>query len=254
MITSKALCSSPASSQAMVHSPFWWAIHVLIFGIFSNRNRPSRYGSLSPTIQMTMTRWSQNDIMQQSGINARVCVLAKAISFTCIIYPHLPSWPFSFQHFSLVPPLAISHSPRSSMASITRLQSCVKVLHHQAYKVSIYLSYRDDDDWTHAHQPDRSTSELLREYYPPRSGWAATAGTLVSMGVLGKLTFQPDTRHRLFFAKAPANTDIRIVTLKLAMELIARCGVVFYGGAAGGAISGRLAVAGKKPSIQQQQQ
>ncbi|CDH58289.1 predicted protein [Lichtheimia corymbifera JMRC:FSU:9682] len=100
---------------------------------------------------------------------------------------------------------------------------------------------------------DRSTSELLREYYPPRSGWAATAGTLVSMGVLGKLTFQPDTRHRLFFAKAPANADIRIVTLKLAMELIARCGVVFYGGAAGGAISGRLAVAGKKPIMQQQQ-
>lgn len=104
---------------------------------------------------------------------------------------------------------------------------------------------------------DRSTAELLEQYYPSRSGWAATAGTLVSMGVLGKMTFRPDTRHRLFFAKAPANTDIRIVTLKLAMELIARCGVVFYGGAAGGAISGRLAVAGKKPiqhHHQQQQQ
>ncbi|KAI7875563.1 hypothetical protein K492DRAFT_168015 [Lichtheimia hyalospora FSU 10163] len=99
---------------------------------------------------------------------------------------------------------------------------------------------------------DRSTAELLGEYYPPHSGWAATAGTLASMAVLGKVTFRPDTRHRLFFAKAPANTDIRIVTLKLALELVARCGVVFYGGAAGGAISGRLAVARKQP-IQQQQ-
>ena len=72
------------------------------------------------------------------------------------------------------------------------------------------------------------------------------------MGILGKVTFRPDTRHRLFFAKAPANADIRIVTLKLALELVARCGVVFYGGAAGGAISGRLAVARKQP-IQQQQ-
>ncbi|KAI9319197.1 hypothetical protein BX666DRAFT_1854701 [Dichotomocladium elegans] len=90
--------------------------------------------------------------------------------------------------------------------------------------------------------------EQLVQYYPPRSGLAATVGSVASLGVLGKVAFGPDTRHRLFFAKAPANADIRVVTLKLAAELFARCGFVFYGAAAGGATAGRLAVAGRKPT------
>ncbi|KAI8969937.1 hypothetical protein BDF20DRAFT_826411 [Mycotypha africana] len=64
--------------------------------------------------------------------------------------------------------------------------------------------------------------------------------SLLSAGLLGKLTFPQATRHRLFFAKAPANSNIRIVTLKLGFELLARAGIVFYGAATGGAIGGRL--------------
>lgn len=59
------------------------------------------------------------------------------------------------------------------------------------------------------------------------------------MGVLGKLTFTPQTRHRLFFAKAPPNSNIRVETLKMGIELLVRSGIVFYGGAIGGAVAGR---------------
>lgn len=76
---------------------------------------------------------------------------------------------------------------------------------------------------------------------PPISASAATVGTLATVGVLGKFMFTPATRHRLFFAKAPANSNIRAVTLKLGIELLIRSGIVFYGGATGGAIAGRLA-------------
>lgn len=64
-------------------------------------------------------------------------------------------------------------------------------------------------------------------------------GTIGSIGILSKLTFQANTRHRLFFAKAPANSNIRIETLKMGIELLVRSGIVFYGGAVGGAIAGR---------------
>lgn len=67
-------------------------------------------------------------------------------------------------------------------------------------------------------------------------------GTIATVGVLGKLMFTPKVRHRLFFAKAPPNSNIRVVTLKLGIELLFRTGVVFYGGAMGGAVAGRLAV------------
>ena len=74
----------------------------------------------------------------------------------------------------------------------------------------------------------------------PNSSLAATAGTIVSAGILGKLTFTPHTRHRLFFAKAPPGSNIRIETLKMGMELLLRSGLVFYGAASGGAIAGRV--------------
>ncbi|KAL9542024.1 hypothetical protein PS6_010008 [Mucor atramentarius] len=76
---------------------------------------------------------------------------------------------------------------------------------------------------------------------PPNSKVAAGLGALVSVGLLSKVTFTPQTRHRLFFAQAPPNSNIRIVTLKLGIELLVRSGIVFYGGASGGAIAGRLA-------------
>jgi hypothetical protein len=75
----------------------------------------------------------------------------------------------------------------------------------------------------------------------PNSKMAALAGTVVTGAVLSKFTFTPATRHRLFFAKAPANANIRTETLKLGIELLVRSGIVFYGAAAGGASSGRLA-------------
>lgn len=73
----------------------------------------------------------------------------------------------------------------------------------------------------------------------PNSSIAAAAGTIASVGVLGKLTFTPQTRHRLFFAKAPPNSNIRVETLKMGIELLVRSGIVFYGGAIGGAVAGR---------------
>ncbi|KAL0142387.1 hypothetical protein V8B55DRAFT_1497505 [Mucor lusitanicus] len=79
---------------------------------------------------------------------------------------------------------------------------------------------------------------LLR---PPNSKIAAGLGALLSVGLLSKVTFTPQTRHRLFFAQAPPNSNIRLVTLKLGIELLLRSGIVFYGGASGGAIAGRLA-------------
>ncbi|CAO3593986.1 unnamed protein product [Absidia cylindrospora] len=59
----------------------------------------------------------------------------------------------------------------------------------------------------------------------------------------GKTMFPATTRYRLFFAKAPPHANIRIETLKLGMELLVRSGIVFYGTAVGGAVTGRLAVA-----------
>ncbi|KAI9494559.1 hypothetical protein BDB00DRAFT_818550 [Zychaea mexicana] len=90
---------------------------------------------------------------------------------------------------------------------------------------------------------EKSTSELLRESYPPRSGFAGTVGTIGSFGILGKTMFGKSTRHRLFFARAPPGADIRWVTFKMAGEILLRCGAVVYGAAAGGALAGRLAVA-----------
>jgi hypothetical protein len=81
---------------------------------------------------------------------------------------------------------------------------------------------------------------------PPNSSLAAVGGTVVSVSLLGKLAFTPQTRHRLFFAKAPPNSNIRIETLKMGIELLVRSGVVFYGGATGGAIAGRLAATSRK--------
>ncbi|KAG2190591.1 hypothetical protein INT46_006509 [Mucor plumbeus] len=76
---------------------------------------------------------------------------------------------------------------------------------------------------------------------PPNSKVAAGLGALISVGLLSKVTFTPQTRHRLFFAKAPPNSNIRIETLKMGVELLIRSGIVFYGGASGGAVTGRLA-------------
>lgn len=70
---------------------------------------------------------------------------------------------------------------------------------------------------------------------------AAAAGSLVSFAALSKVTFNKETRHRLFFAKAPPNTNIRMATLKMGIELLIRSGIVFYGAAVGGAVAGRLA-------------
>ncbi|KAI8646440.1 hypothetical protein BD408DRAFT_449717 [Parasitella parasitica] len=75
---------------------------------------------------------------------------------------------------------------------------------------------------------------------PPNSKIAGSLGTLVSVGLLSKATFTPRTRHRLFFAKAPPNSNIRIITLKMGINLLIRSGIVFYGGASGGAVAGRL--------------
>jgi seryl-tRNA(Sec) selenium transferase len=36
------------------------------------------------------------------------------------------------------------------------------------------------------------------------------------------------------------NSNIRIETLKMGIELLIRSGIVFYGGATGGAIAGRV--------------
>jgi hypothetical protein len=65
-------------------------------------------------------------------------------------------------------------------------------------------------------------------------------GTVASVGILSKTLFTAHTRHRLFFAKSPANSNIRVETLKLGLELLFRSGVVFYGGAVGGALAGRI--------------
>ncbi|KAK4519693.1 secretory subunit [Mucor velutinosus] len=88
---------------------------------------------------------------------------------------------------------------------------------------------------------DGSIADSAALAKPPNSKLAAGLGALVSVGLLSKVTFTPQTRHRLFFAQAPPNSNIRIVTLKLGIELLVRSGVVFYGGASGGAIAGRLA-------------
>ncbi|KAG2229410.1 hypothetical protein BDF21DRAFT_236627 [Thamnidium elegans] len=74
----------------------------------------------------------------------------------------------------------------------------------------------------------------------PNSSVAATVGTIGSVGILSKLMFKPNTRHRLFFAQAPANSNIRIETLKMGIELLVRTGIVFYGGAVVGASAGRV--------------
>ncbi|KAI8372789.1 uncharacterized protein BYT42DRAFT_500587 [Radiomyces spectabilis] len=90
--------------------------------------------------------------------------------------------------------------------------------------------------------PNSSDADVL----PAAPMWAATTGSLVSFGVLAKASFPPPTRHRLFFAKAPPNANIRIETLKMATELLIRSGIVFYGAAAGGALAGRVAAGNGK--------
>lgn len=87
--------------------------------------------------------------------------------------------------------------------------------------------------------------DTLQSTKPPNSSTAAIGGTIVSVALLGKMTFTPQTRHRLFFAKAPPNSNIRVETLKMGIELLVRSGIVFYGGATGGAIAGRLAATNK---------
>ncbi|KAI9261130.1 hypothetical protein BY458DRAFT_540955 [Sporodiniella umbellata] len=72
------------------------------------------------------------------------------------------------------------------------------------------------------------------------SNLGALVGIAGSAGTLSKAMFTPQTRHRLFFAKSPANSNIRVETLKLGMELLFRTGVVFYGSAIGGAVGGGL--------------
>ncbi|KAI7867834.1 hypothetical protein BDF14DRAFT_1725780 [Spinellus fusiger] len=87
------------------------------------------------------------------------------------------------------------------------------------------------------HQVLQLKSEVIGQ---PTSGLAASIGTLVSGGVLAKTMFSPTTRYRLFFATPPPHTNIRVATLKMGLEFLMRSGAVFYGGAAGGAISGRV--------------
>ncbi|KAI7893114.1 uncharacterized protein EV154DRAFT_502503 [Mucor mucedo] len=87
---------------------------------------------------------------------------------------------------------------------------------------------------------DRQISQVLKKQEEPNSTIAATVGTIGTVGVLSKLSFPAHTRHRLFFANAPANSNIRVETLKLGIELLVRTGIVFYGGAVGGAIAGRV--------------
>ncbi|ORX46063.1 hypothetical protein DM01DRAFT_1339703 [Hesseltinella vesiculosa] len=91
--------------------------------------------------------------------------------------------------------------------------------------------------------PTLSISQRL-EQYPPRSMTVSTLGSAVSLVILGKAMFPADTRHRLFFAKAAQGTNLRVATVKMGIEVLARCGVVFYGAAAAGATAGRLAVGG----------
>ncbi|KAG2204778.1 hypothetical protein INT47_004053 [Mucor saturninus] len=88
---------------------------------------------------------------------------------------------------------------------------------------------------------DGQISQVLKKQVEEsNSTLAATVGTIGTVGVLSKLSFPAHTRHRLFFANAPANSNIRVETLKLGIELLVRTGIVFYGGAVGGAIAGRV--------------
>ncbi|GAA5805209.1 hypothetical protein HPULCUR_010723 [Helicostylum pulchrum] len=90
-----------------------------------------------------------------------------------------------------------------------------------------------DDCVSQALSGDNKTTE-------PNSSVAATVGTIGSVGILSKLMFRPNTRHRLFFAQAPVNSNIRVETLKMGIELLIRTGMVFYGGAVVGASAGRV--------------
>lgn len=82
----------------------------------------------------------------------------------------------------------------------------------------------------------------------PLAGSIAVPAGMFSMIKLSKVMFSQETRHRLFFAKPPPNTNIRVATLKMGLELLARCGAVFYGTAAGAAVAGRLAEKSRKIS------
>ncbi|ORZ23993.1 hypothetical protein BCR42DRAFT_365067 [Absidia repens] len=115
------------------------------------------------------------------------------------------------------------------------------VCKHVDYQVA-KLCYDDNIPSTQKDGSPLTMTQQL-EYYPPRSMTMSMVGSVASCGVLGKTMFPAATRHRLFFAKAPPHANIRIETLKLGMELLVRSGIVFYGTAVGGAVTGRLAVA-----------
>ncbi|KAJ2961431.1 hypothetical protein NQZ79_g3301 [Umbelopsis isabellina] len=90
---------------------------------------------------------------------------------------------------------------------------------------------------------DKETTHLLasneKEQAGPTSIFTAAAVSTASIGILSKYTFTPQTRHRLFFAKVAPSADLRVASIKVAGELLARLTIVLCGAAAAGSASGR---------------
>lgn len=123
--------------------------------------------------------------------------------------------------------------------SVYRITQKPSTTSNQGIKIHYDLRHVHQSTHVYVYIPLDSSSIISTK--PPNSKVAAGLGALVSVGLLSKVTFTPQTRHRLFFAKAPPNSNIRIETLKMGIELLIRSGIVFYGGASGGAVAGRLA-------------
>ncbi|KAL0076022.1 hypothetical protein J3Q64DRAFT_1680725 [Phycomyces blakesleeanus] len=94
---------------------------------------------------------------------------------------------------------------------------------------------------------DRQVSQLISPQTPDSSvtspsGVGAVCGVLGSSVVLTKVLLGSSTRHRLFFGPPPPNTSLRMATLYKGFEFLLRSAGIFYGAAAVGATTGRLAV------------
>ncbi|KAG2174415.1 hypothetical protein INT43_004438 [Umbelopsis isabellina] len=90
---------------------------------------------------------------------------------------------------------------------------------------------------------DQETAHLLAsndKEQGPTSFFTAAAVSTASIGIMSKYTFTPQTRHRLFFAKVAPSADLRVASIKVAGELLARLTIVLCGAAAAGSASGRV--------------